>query len=99
MFSTRNGLYDRAKKRFKISDGMKLFSYGFYQQRKADVQASRGFPPRAPATSNGGVGGRPRLCPNALERRRRGAAIQPASSAPAAATRHGGQTPAMVPPV
>lgn len=44
MFSTRNGLYDRAKKRFKISDGMKLFSYGFYKQRKQDVQV--GLPGR-----------------------------------------------------
>eukprot|EP00798_Chlamydomonas_sp_ICE-L_P014139 gene14139-20102_t len=39
MFSTRNGLYERAKKRFKISDGIKLFTYSFYKQRRADVQA------------------------------------------------------------
>ena len=38
MFSTRNGLYERARKRFKIADGSKLFSYAFYRQRPADVQ-------------------------------------------------------------
>lgn len=27
MFSTRNGLYDRARKQFKVSDGLKLFTY------------------------------------------------------------------------
>jgi len=39
MFTTRDGLYERARKQFKIADGMRLFSYGFYRQRKADVQA------------------------------------------------------------
>lgn len=38
MFSTKNGLYERARKRFKIQDGMKLFTYSFYKQRKQDVQ-------------------------------------------------------------
>ena len=38
MFSTRNGLYDRARKKFKIQDGIKLFTYSFYKQRRADVQ-------------------------------------------------------------
>lgn len=41
MFSTRNGLYDRAKKRFKIDNGIKLFTYSFYKQRRADVQVRR----------------------------------------------------------
>ena len=38
MFSTKNGLYERAQKRFKIADGLKLFTYSFYKQRRADVQ-------------------------------------------------------------
>lgn len=38
MFSTRNGLYERARQRFKIQDGIKLFSYPFYKQRRMDVQ-------------------------------------------------------------
>jgi hypothetical protein len=38
MFSTKGGLYERARKRFKISDGIKLFSYPFYKQRRVDVQ-------------------------------------------------------------
>lgn len=39
MFSTKGGLYERARKKFKISDGIKLFSYPFYKQRRLDVQA------------------------------------------------------------
>lgn len=39
MFSTKGGLYERARKRFKIADGIKLFSYPFYKQRRLDVQA------------------------------------------------------------
>lgn len=39
MFSTRNGLYDKACKKFKLQNGIKLFTYSFYKQRKADVQA------------------------------------------------------------
>lgn len=46
-FSTRNGLYERARKQFKLSDGMKLFTYAFYKQRKADVQVGAGFHARA----------------------------------------------------
>lgn len=38
MFSTRNGLYERARKKFKIQDGIKLFTYSFYKQRRSDVQ-------------------------------------------------------------
>lgn len=38
MFSTKGGLYERARKKFKISDGIKLFSYPFYKQRRLDVQ-------------------------------------------------------------
>ncbi|EFJ51650.1 hypothetical protein VOLCADRAFT_116301 [Volvox carteri f. nagariensis] len=39
MFSTRNGLYERARKKFKVQDGIKLFTYSFYRQRRAEVQA------------------------------------------------------------
>lgn len=38
MFSTKNGLYERARKKFKITDGIKLFTYSFYKQRRQDVQ-------------------------------------------------------------
>lgn len=42
MFSTRNGLYERARQRFKVTDGIKLFSYPFYKQRRMDVQVRPG---------------------------------------------------------
>jgi hypothetical protein len=38
MFTTKNGLYERARSKFKIQDGMKLFSYPFYKQRRQDLQ-------------------------------------------------------------
>lgn len=41
MFTTKNGLYERARQRLKISDGIKLFSYPFYKQRRNDVQVGR----------------------------------------------------------
>jgi NAD-dependent SIR2 family protein deacetylase len=37
MFSTRNGLYQRACKRFGISDGKKLFTWRFYDRQRTDV--------------------------------------------------------------
>eukprot|EP01024_Parvocaulis_polyphysoides_P016862 TRINITY_DN17479_c0_g1_i1.p1 TRINITY_DN17479_c0_g1~~TRINITY_DN17479_c0_g1_i1.p1 ORF type:complete len:254 (+),score=9.16 TRINITY_DN17479_c0_g1_i1:157-918(+) len=37
MFSTENGLYDRARKKFKQSDGKRLFQYQFYEKSKPDV--------------------------------------------------------------
>ena len=39
MFSTRNGLYEKARKQFKITDGIKLFTYSFYKQNRDSVQA------------------------------------------------------------
>ena len=49
MFSTKGGLYERARKKFKISDGIKLFSYPFYKQRRLDVQVgARGLPTPRP---------------------------------------------------
>ncbi|GAX79029.1 hypothetical protein CEUSTIGMA_g6469.t1 [Chlamydomonas eustigma] len=39
MFSTRNGLYEKARKSFKISDGIKLFTYSYYKQNRVAVQA------------------------------------------------------------
>lgn len=41
MFSTTNGLYERARKRFKVQDGIKLFTYSFYRQRRQEVQVRR----------------------------------------------------------
>lgn len=38
MFSTRNGLYEKARKQFKITDGIKLFTYSFYKQNRESVQ-------------------------------------------------------------
>ncbi|GLI64199.1 hypothetical protein VaNZ11_007381 [Volvox africanus] len=38
MFTTSNGLYERARKKFKVQDGIKLFTYSFYRQRRAEVQ-------------------------------------------------------------
>lgn len=40
MFTTKNGLYERARHKFKIQDGMKLFSYPFYKQRRKDLQVA-----------------------------------------------------------
>eukprot|EP01025_Chloroclados_australasicus_P049249 TRINITY_DN5598_c0_g2_i1.p1 TRINITY_DN5598_c0_g2~~TRINITY_DN5598_c0_g2_i1.p1 ORF type:complete len:343 (-),score=20.19 TRINITY_DN5598_c0_g2_i1:87-1034(-) len=37
MFSTQNGLYERARKKFKVTDGKRLFQYGFYDKGKQDV--------------------------------------------------------------
>ena len=37
MFSTRNGLYQRACKRFGIADGKKLFTWRFYDRQRTDV--------------------------------------------------------------
>ena len=37
MFSTRGGLYEKACKRFQLSDGKHLFSWKFYAGRRADV--------------------------------------------------------------
>mmetsp|Transcript_5275 Transcript_5275/g.14718 ORF Transcript_5275/g.14718 Transcript_5275/m.14718 type:complete len:358 (+) Transcript_5275:163-1236(+) len=38
-FTTPGGLYDRARKRFKLSDGKKLFNYSFFQKRRLDCMA------------------------------------------------------------
>ena len=42
MFSTRNGLYEKARKQFKISDGIKLFTYSFYKANRESVQVEGG---------------------------------------------------------
>ncbi|GFH12855.1 deacetylase sirtuin-type domain-containing protein, partial [Haematococcus lacustris] len=39
MFTSRDGLYARARKQFKIQDGIRLFTYSFFKQRRAEVQA------------------------------------------------------------
>jgi len=38
-FVTPGGLYDRARKRFKLSDGKKLFHYHFFQKMRLDCMA------------------------------------------------------------
>ena len=43
MFSTRNGLYEKARKQFKISDGIKLFTYSFYKANREAVQVGLGM--------------------------------------------------------
>ncbi|KAJ9505491.1 hypothetical protein QJQ45_024632 [Haematococcus lacustris] len=37
-FTSRNGLYDRAREQFNVQDGMKLFTYSFFKQHRAKVQ-------------------------------------------------------------
>ncbi len=37
-FSTKGGLYERAQKRFNVSNGKRLFTYSFYQKRKLEAQ-------------------------------------------------------------
>jgi len=39
MFSTKGGLYERACKRFKITDGKRLFSWSFYDKQRREVTA------------------------------------------------------------
>ena len=36
-FSTKGGLYERAQKRFGVSNGKKLFTYSFYEKRKLEA--------------------------------------------------------------
>lgn len=37
MFSTAGGLYERAQKRFGLSDGKRLFAWQVYEKRKLEV--------------------------------------------------------------
>lgn len=39
-FSSRGGLYERAQKRYKLSEGKKLFTYPFFERQKLDAQVS-----------------------------------------------------------
>ena len=39
-FTSKNGLYERAQKRFKVSDGKKLFSYPFFERQKKEAQVN-----------------------------------------------------------
>ena len=45
-FSTRGGLYERAQKRFGVSDGKRLFTYAFFEKQRLEalVRLSRGPP-------------------------------------------------------
>ncbi|KAL0035673.1 hypothetical protein WJX79_007444 [Trebouxia sp. C0005] len=38
-FSTKGGLYERAQKRFNVSNGKRLFTYSFYEKRKLEALA------------------------------------------------------------
>ena len=37
-FSTKGGLYERAQRKFGVSDGKKLFTYSFFEKHKLDAQ-------------------------------------------------------------
>ena len=41
-FSTKGGLYEKAQKKFKLSDGKTLFTYTFFDRRRDEAQARRG---------------------------------------------------------
>ena len=36
-FSTKGGLYERAQKRFNVTNGKRLFTYNFYEKRKLEA--------------------------------------------------------------
>ena len=36
-FSTRGGLYERAQKRFSVTDGKRLFTYAFFERQRLDA--------------------------------------------------------------
>ncbi|GAB4820047.1 hypothetical protein N2152v2_007093 [Parachlorella kessleri] len=38
-FSTKGGLYERAQKKYKLSDGKTLFTYTFFDRRRLEAQA------------------------------------------------------------
>ncbi|KDD73016.1 hypothetical protein H632_c2625p0, partial [Helicosporidium sp. ATCC 50920] len=38
-FVTKGGLYDRAKKKFRLADGKTLFTYQFFDKNRAAAQA------------------------------------------------------------
>lgn len=40
-FSTRGGLYEKAQKKFKLSDGKMLFTYTFFDRRRLEAQVRR----------------------------------------------------------
>ena len=36
-FSTKGGLYERAKKRYSVPDGKKLFTYSFFEKQRLEA--------------------------------------------------------------
>ncbi len=36
-FSTKGGLYERAQKRFGVTDGKKLFTFSFYEKQRLEA--------------------------------------------------------------
>ena len=39
-FSTKGGLYERAARRFGLADGMRLFSYAFFDKQRLEALVS-----------------------------------------------------------
>jgi len=37
-FSLKGGLYERAQKKYNLSEGKKLFTYPFFERQKLDAQ-------------------------------------------------------------
>lgn len=36
-FSTKGGLYERAQRRFGVQDGMRLFTYAFFEKQRLEA--------------------------------------------------------------
>lgn len=53
-FSTKGGLYERAQKRFGVTDGKKLFTFSFFEKQRLEamVRCPCTFATHAPCTSN-----------------------------------------------
>lgn len=41
-FSTKGGLYERAQKKYKLSDGKMLFTYSFFDRKRLEAQVGDG---------------------------------------------------------
>jgi hypothetical protein len=44
-FSLKGGLYERAQKKYNLSEGKKLFTYPFFERQKLDAQVLAPHPP------------------------------------------------------
>jgi hypothetical protein len=52
MFSTKGGLYERAKKQLKVQDGAKLFSYKYFSEHKQQAQVRQALVDNRPQAVN-----------------------------------------------